>query len=194
MLAETKVKENPDDPSYAQALIEAVADYYHIHLAPGDHWLYIGYVEHADSDPDYGWTPRGPNDIYFDENGQVQHAPDNTVIITSRTLTECGTDISCIGFELAHEATHSWIEYKLENSGIPANARYNPVEEMVADNVAWKIGNPTQLVLTPQEHYEKKKQACETMFGSACSDPLSVLQTVYGIDLTDIDYLVYGGY
>jgi hypothetical protein len=185
--------DNSDDPQKAQAAIEAIAKYYGIKIAPGDEWLYMKTV----GDGVYGWTPRGfGTEIGFeDEFGRSIDAReyDGTVIITGLTLTECGTDLSCIGTVMAHEAVHSWIEYQVENSdNSKFDTAYYDAEEMVASQVALRTGDAGALATTEVQYFYDNKRDCEKAFGeAACSNPRSLVAGAYGINLEDIYSQVY---
>ncbi|MFH2103695.1 MAG: RHS repeat-associated core domain-containing protein [Chloroflexota bacterium] len=119
-------------------VLDSLASFYGMQLAPGNHWEYVDYLSHtAGGAPVGGNTPRwatnpwGPNefpppwtlpgtyppyyeDVYYDRNGQEHSVDDSAVYITSETFVRCGGDLSCIEVVMANEAGHSWFEFEID--------------------------------------------------------------------------------
>lgn len=177
-------------PQFRLQAMKVIAKVKGIHTAPGDHWNYANYISHG-ATPAYGWTPSRPDDPYYDSNGNVQTANDESVYLTSAGFDTCKMNIECIAGIMAHEATHSWVELKVEQSSTTGQTRtsgYIIPEEMLADAVAMDMGDPTKLLTN---HYYEKAGVCSGQFGNACS-PISMLESFYGISLSNISQLVYG--
>jgi hypothetical protein len=138
-----------------------------------------------------GWTPSRTDDPYLDGTGEKHYADDTSVFITGDGFMSCGMNADCIAGLMAHEATHSWIELKIEQISTTNHLRlseYTVAEEMYADVIAMQQGDTKQLLYT---HYIKKAGECEQYFKTACS-PQTMLESYYKIDLSNISYLVYG--
>jgi RHS repeat-associated protein len=162
-----------------------------IHLAPGDDWAYAENI-FIGGQPVYGWTPSQADEPYSDQSGSTQYASDASVYVTGQGFDACGIDANCVAGLMAHEATHSWIELKIEQSSTTGQPRiisqYTIAEEMLADLVAFRMGDPQGLLT---QHYYRNAGLCESQFGSPCF-PLTMLQGFYGIDLSNISQLIYG--
>ncbi len=88
--------------------------------------------------PAYGWTPDKPNDPYKDASGTQHEADDSSVFITG-DLFKSSDNLDLVAGIMAHEATHSWIEYKIELTGQIRNETdltLAAAEEASADLVA----------------------------------------------------------
>ena len=165
--------------------ISEIAEKYNIHVAPGDSLDYVDYALGG-----VGLTPSIDNAPYTDRYGKVQYAKDTSVFVTAALFDFCNSD-DCTAGIIAHEATHSWIELKVEQASITGKERgHDPMhaaEEMAADIVAIQVaGDPNGYLTT---HYNDFKAKC----GSQCLPlPFDALEEYYGIDLSHIVQQVSG--
>jgi hypothetical protein len=154
-------------------------------LAPGDKWVFAKSIMSGNS-PVLGWTPDKQNDPYKDASGTEHEADDSSVFVTN-DLFKSSDNLDFVAGVMAHEATHSWIEYKIEATGQTRNdidLTFAAAEEASADLVAIKgVGDPTGII---DEH--KRQQL------NGWNDPRTTfkyLEDYYKIDLSDIYLLVY---
>jgi hypothetical protein len=102
-------------------------------------------------------------------------------------------DIDCLAGAMAHEATHSWVESKIESNlttGGHRESSYIPAEEVFANEVASKrFGDPYGLLA---DSSKPNQYFCEQITNSSCSNPGAILEKRYGIDLSDIVIEVFG--
>ncbi len=163
---------------------------YKIRLAVGDYWEYLDYAD-VGQGAALGWTPEKDNDPYLDRNGAPQYSKDPPVYITAKGFESCDSDL-CLAGLMAHEATHSTIELKIEQTSPTDNPRISNhifAEEMLADIVAMQVGDPQQLL---NDHYYTSTENCKNIFGDdGCSNPLQMLEDYYLIDLSNISSSVY---
>jgi len=179
--------------TFQNAYLNAVARKYGIKLAPGDKWEYIEFVGVEPGASNVrGWTPYRPQQPYFDSDENLKYADDSSVVATEDAFDSCGNSMDCLAGILAHEATHSWIEMKIESAGVPEYDRvsnFTPAEEMLASLVAMEVGDPMQI----QSNYLGENTfSCQQLTNTPCANPLEMLESYYGIDLSDIYDLVFG--
>ena len=172
--------------------IRDVARKYNIHLAPGDHWDYIDYADVGQGET-LGWTPDHENQEYDDQNGDSQFSSDIPVYMTDRGFRSCHSD-TCLAGIMAHEATHSWIEFKIEQTSPTNNPRmsnYVYAEEMAADVVAiTQIGDAEGYL---NNHFYSSNEDCEGIFGKGnCSNPIQMIEDYYLIDLSNLSSQIFG--
>jgi RHS repeat-associated protein len=179
---------HPKDPSYGNEALNAIADYFGIELPDGVHWEYEEQLLDANGNDDYGINAiEGDpvinigkdtygNDIYITSD-------DSAVYISGKLFKTCQMDFACYAYIMVHEATHAWIEYKVEKLG-GQTARYlNPIEELLA----WEMAD--QLIGDPNGYFTKPKSGgleyCTSEFAAEeCDNPLNSLTTHYQFLLT----------
>jgi hypothetical protein len=168
------------------AYLNEIAREYNINLAPGDKWEYTESIIIGGKTA-LGLAPDKPNDLYIDASGTQHPADESSVYITNDLFKSCDTT-DCVAGIMAHEATHSWVESKIEATGQQRNdtdVTLAAAEEVSADLVAITgIGDPTGMIT---DH--KNNQL------NYYTDPRTTskyLEDFYRIDLSDIFFLVYG--
>jgi len=178
--------------------INAVAEKYGIHLSSTDVWGYshtdtirLGQYDQRE-ETDYAFSPNGSRvDDYYNDNNEFIETPDNQVTVFKRTFDECDS-ADCVAGILAHEATHSWVEWLIdENSSLPRTDQV-PAEEVLADQVALEI-SPANSIIIGRGIDQKHLTNCMAVTHSECTNPAQILSDYYGIeDIFNISNLVYG--
>ncbi len=162
-----------------------------IHLAPGDHWNYAEYISFHDGTDSItlGWTPSNDSDAgnpYYDKNGNLQNADDQSVFLTGSAFDNCSSDANCIIRIMAHEAGHSWIELKAEQTATVDNAGIKRLvgvthqqEEMYVDILAQlRFGSLDPSTVDGYRHAEDELR--------------NSLESSLGIDLSNIGLQIFG--
>ena len=172
--------------TYQKVYLNVVARKYGIKLAPADYWEYAQSIMSGEQRV-LGWAPEKPNDPYRDASGTQHAADDSAVFITSDLLNSCNST-DCAAGIMAHEATHSWIEFKIEATGQERNdtdPSLSAAEEASADLVAIAgMGDPQGMLEQHKNDMLRNYSDPRTTF--------KYLEDFYGIDLSDIFLLVYG--
>ena len=171
--------------TFQNAYLNAVASKYDIKLAPGDRWEYAESII-SGGNPVFGWTPSKPNDPYKDASGNEHTADDATVLITGDLLANCDSTLCAAGI-MAHEATHSWIEEKIEAVGkerSTTDMNAGAAEEALADVVAMPLGDPEGFLM---QHMNSTLNVYTDP-----RIPSQYLEDFYTIDLSNIASLVFG--
>jgi hypothetical protein len=167
--------------------IMMIAYAYGIHLAPGDYWIYEKTVVLPDKSQPWGFTPDREDQVYTTGSG-LKTANDNTSIITNRLFIACGINIDCFAGIMAHEATHSWIEYRIEERGFsinPKDATYYFASEIIADEVALSLkgGDPYGYI---QQHLDDRLPYFPG------SNSIDYLYDTYGLIIDPLSLIWYG--
>lgn len=198
-----KAIDNPDKLIYGKYALNAIANLYGLKLAPNNHWEYEQkiVIQFQTGQIIGGYNPVVPNETSYHVpsndifgNMQSKMADDLAVYATGELFTIiCKLSIACIANTLAHEATHSWIEYKIEqkNEGIYPTGRPMEIhlnEEIYSDTVALAVLG-SDFSNTGQIHSSQKMLSCEGLILD-CTNPQQTLEDYYGIDLSDLPNLV----
>ena len=169
-----------------------VAKKFKIHLAAGDYWEYLDYADVGQGET-FGWTPDHENQEYDDRNGDSQFSSDTAVHVTDRGFLSCHSD-TCLAGIMAHEAVHSWIEFKIEQTSPTDNPRisdYIFAEEMAADVFAMTQIGDTEGYLN--KHFYSSNKDCEGIFGKGnCSNTIKMIEDYYLIDLSNLSSQIFG--
>jgi RHS repeat-associated protein len=178
--------------------IRDVARKYSINLSPIDVWGYshtntirLGEYDQREPAP-YGFSPNGSrSDDYYNDDNVFIETPDTTVTIFKRTFDECESD-NCIAGVMAHEATHSWIEWLIgEKSTLPRTDQI-PAEEVLADQVALQV-SPSNPIILQEDVGPRHISVCQNSTGTDCSNPAKIIADYYNIgEIYNIANLVYG--
>ncbi len=193
--------EHPKDHRYGNRALILIAMYSNIHLAPGDHWEYEQKIVQIFGAPWIvaGYTPAHsgepfyiPANDLFGNMTQVS-SDDSAVYISGQTFQDiCSFSISCIASVMAHEATHSWVEYTAEQRygentpnetlGISLN------QEILADQMAISLIGDAYGYM--QGDINLKLADCRK-YGYACEDPQAVIESFYNIDLSALSVSIF---
>jgi RHS repeat-associated protein len=178
--------------------IKDVSRKYGIHLSPTDFWGYsdtktrrLGEYDQREEAP-YAFSPNGSrSDDYYNDDNEFIETPDQQVTVFLRTFEECESD-NCVAGVLAHEATHSWMEWLIDNKSSLPRTDLVPVEEVLADKVALEV-SPSNSIIIGKGVNEQHFSTCSAYTQSNCSNPAQTLYDYYQIeDIFSIANFVYG--
>ena len=186
-----KCHEEPDTVlDIQQKKVEDAAAWVHIRLPDSRYFVVVDGIVNTRS-PDgitYGYAPRptDPEGTMVDGNGNILGDP-SAVYISSALFDLCnGGNNHCMGQVMAHEATHTWIQFKMEEQGTLQGA--SPAEEALADLIPLMHNRGRDFTggaLTA--HLGNMNSGCYQSYGSSCS---AVLQS-WGTNLSGLITLVY---
>jgi RHS repeat-associated protein len=172
----------------------AVANAYNINLPRADHWVYEDNIIDKWGGRTYGWAIRSPEENYSTWTAgrlKFKVAYDSFVMISGETIPFCKFNIACVANIMAHEAAHSWIESKIDDTGgwrfIKNQYEVDANEELLADSISVSLfGDPVGRM---KEHEADMKAYC-TDYNYTCDQYQMRIENAYGIQLPDLAVLI----
>jgi len=188
------IRKTATDPRYGNYALKAVANLYGLKLSPADHWEYESQtIVDLSTRPDgtfqltaaAGRTPKATNEqITTLNNGVLEYwsADDTAVYISGFAFNEmCSGSDKCIAGIMAHEATHSWIEYLAGGNAPSPQIGVNLNEEIIADTVSLAVIGDTRS-LVPTSQHKANIEYSAGVDGYSIDNPFGLVGSYYQIN------------